>query len=175
MFASAASDHRRNINALFIAIFCLAGIAFRVAFRKPCLRTILPTRLAKSDWQEVTLSYAPEPLRILVPAPHPAVRSGVPVAAHADEAGWETRKTGSAALEWALVAAGLLEVARFSAPNFWDVAAGIALVQAGGGVVREHDGMRWIPMQRFAPASRAGEKPDLRSGDGQSSSEPGRG
>jgi hypothetical protein len=29
-------------------------------------------------------------------------------------------------------------------------------------VVREHDGMRWIPMQRFAPASRAGEKPDLR-------------
>jgi hypothetical protein len=35
-------------------------------------------------------------------------------------------------------------------------------VQSGGGVVREHDGMRWIPMQRFAPASRAGEKPDLR-------------
>jgi len=29
---------------------------------------------AKSDWQEVTLSCAPEPLRILVPAPHPAVR-----------------------------------------------------------------------------------------------------
>lgn len=88
--------------------------------------------------------------------------AGVPVAAHADEAGWETRKTGSAALECALVAAGLLEVARFSSPNIWDVAAGIALVQSGGGVVREHDGMRWIPMQRFAPASRAGEKPDLR-------------
>jgi hypothetical protein len=83
--------------------------------------------------------------------------AGVPVAAHADEAGWETRKTGSAALECALVAAGLLEVARFSSPNIWDVAAGIALVQSGGGVVREHDGMRWIPMQRFAPASRAGE------------------
>jgi len=29
---------------------------------------------AKSDWQEVALSCAPEPLRILVPAPHPAVR-----------------------------------------------------------------------------------------------------
>src|SRR5262245_10585636 len=90
--------------------------------------------------------------------------AGVPVAAHADEAGWETRKTGSAALECALVAAGLLEVARFSSPNIWDVAAGIALVRAGGGVVREHDGMRWIPMQRFAPASRSGEKPDLRAG-----------
>jgi hypothetical protein len=29
---------------------------------------------AKSDWQEVTLSCTREPLRILVPAPHPAVR-----------------------------------------------------------------------------------------------------
>ena len=87
--------------------------------------------------------------------------AGVPVAAHADEAGWETRKTGSAALECALVAAGLLEVARFSSPNIWDVAAGIALVQAGGGVIREHDGMRWIPMQHFAPAQRAGEKARL--------------
>ena len=89
--------------------------------------------------------------------------AGVPVAADADEAGWETRKTGSAALECAPVAAGLLEVARFSLPNIWDVAAGIALVQAGGGVVREHDGIRWIPMQRFAPGSRAGQKPDLRA------------
>jgi myo-inositol-1(or 4)-monophosphatase len=58
--------------------------------------------------------------------------AGVPVAADADEAGWETRKTGSAALECALVAAGLLEVARFSSPNIWDVAGGIALVRAGG-------------------------------------------
>ncbi|HEY1978522.1 MAG TPA: inositol monophosphatase family protein [Xanthobacteraceae bacterium] len=43
--------------------------------------------------------------------------AGVPMVADADEAGWETRKTGSAALECALVAAGLLEVARFAAPN----------------------------------------------------------
>jgi hypothetical protein len=67
------------------------------------------------------------------------------------------------ALECALVAAGLLEVARFSSPNIWDVAAGIALVRAGGGVVREHGGMHWAPMQRFAPVSRADEKPDLRA------------
>ena len=40
--------------------------------------------------------------------------AGVPIVADADEAGWETRKTGSAALECALVAAGLLEVARFA-------------------------------------------------------------
>ena len=57
--------------------------------------------------------------------------AGVPIVADADEAGWETRKTGSAALECALVAAGLLEVARFAAPNIWDIARGIALVEAG--------------------------------------------
>jgi myo-inositol-1(or 4)-monophosphatase len=94
--------------------------------------------------------------------------AGVPVAAHA-EASWETRKTGSAALERALVAAGLLEVARFSAPNIWDVAAGIALVQAGGGGVREHDGMRSRPLRAQA------KNRTCVPGDGQSSSEPGRG
>jgi myo-inositol-1(or 4)-monophosphatase len=89
--------------------------------------------------------------------------AGVPIAADADEVGWETRKTGSAALECALVAAGLLEVARFSSPHIWDVAGGIALVQAGGGVVREHDGVRWTPMRHFTPVSGSDQKPDLRA------------
>lgn len=92
--------------------------------------------------------------------------AGVPVVANTDEAGWETRKTGSAALECALVAAGLLEVSRFAAPNIWDVAGGIALVRAGGGVAREYDGTRWLPMDVFTPpATPSGvgeEKPDLR-------------
>jgi myo-inositol-1(or 4)-monophosphatase len=88
--------------------------------------------------------------------------AGVPVVADADEAGWETRKTGSAALECALVAAGLLEVARFAAPNIWDVAGGIALVQAGGGAVREYDGTRWSELELFTPLQRDAEKPDLR-------------
>jgi myo-inositol-1(or 4)-monophosphatase len=88
--------------------------------------------------------------------------AGVPVVANTDEAGWETRKTGSAALECALVAAGLLEVSRFAAPNIWDVAGGVALVQAGGGVAREYDGARWLPMESFTPFARAQEKPDLR-------------
>jgi myo-inositol-1(or 4)-monophosphatase len=78
--------------------------------------------------------------------------AGVPIAADADEAGWETRKTGSAALECALVASGLLEVARFASPHILDVAGGIALVRAGGRVVREHDGIHWRPMGRFAPS-----------------------
>ena len=88
--------------------------------------------------------------------------AGVPIAADADEAGWETRKTGSAALECALVAAGLLEVARFAAPNIWDVAGGIALVRAGGGDVREHDGQHWLPMRQFTPVPLKGQAADLR-------------
>jgi myo-inositol-1(or 4)-monophosphatase len=88
--------------------------------------------------------------------------AGVPVVANTDEAGWETRKTGSAALECALVAAGLLEVARFAAPNIWDVAGGVALVQAGGGEVREYDGKRWSALKSFTPQARESEKPDLR-------------
>jgi myo-inositol-1(or 4)-monophosphatase len=75
--------------------------------------------------------------------------ASVPVVANAKEAGWETRKTGSAALECALVAAGLLEVARFAAPNVWDVAGGIALIRAGGGIVRMRDGGDWMPMNSF--------------------------
>jgi myo-inositol-1(or 4)-monophosphatase len=88
--------------------------------------------------------------------------AGVPVVANADEVGWETRKTGSAALECALVAAGLLEVSRFAAPHIWDVAGGIALVQAGGGEVREYDGTRWSKLETFMPLPRNSEKPDLR-------------
>jgi myo-inositol-1(or 4)-monophosphatase len=76
--------------------------------------------------------------------------AGVPVVADADEAGWETRKTGSAALECALVASGLLEVARFESPNIWDVAAGIALIAAGGGSVQAYDGSGWAPLTGFA-------------------------
>jgi len=67
------------------------------------------------------------------------------------EAGWETRKTGSAAVECALVAAGLMQVARFASPNIWDVAGGLALVNAGRCEARVHDGQAWVPMRGFAP------------------------
>jgi len=40
----------------------------------------------------------------------------------AAESRWQICKTGSAAVECAFVAAGLLQVARFDAPNVWDVA-----------------------------------------------------
>ena len=40
--------------------------------------------------------------------------------------------TGSAAIECAFVAAGLLRAARFQGPNVWDVGGGVALVRAAG-------------------------------------------
>ena len=68
--------------------------------------------------------------------PNPAVRrrlAGEPRLDPGTVLPWETRKTGSAAIECAFVAAGLLEVARFERPNVWDVAGGLCLVTAGGG------------------------------------------
>lgn len=100
----------------------------------------------------------------VTPKVNPAVRrklAGVPVAA-AEDGHWETRKTGSAAIECALVAAGLLQVARFATPNIWDVAGGLALVEAGGGSIRQQTGKGWAPMQGFEPGQGADGKPDLR-------------
>lgn len=101
----------------------------------------------------------------VTPKANPAVRSrlaGVPLV-KAEDLPWETRKTGSAAIECALVAAGLLQVSRFSNPNLWDVAGGLALVQAAGGVIWEKHGDNWQPMQRFEPTKKGPEdEPDLR-------------
>lgn len=95
---------------------------------------------------------------------------GAPVARHRDptvrrflagepetdgaEAGlpWDVRVTGSAAVECAFTAAGLLRVARFRRPNVWDVAGGLVLVTAGGGVVRARTEDGWAPFEDFALA-----------------------
>jgi myo-inositol-1(or 4)-monophosphatase len=66
-----------------------------------------------------------------------------------DYANWQTRKTGSAALECALVAAGLMRVARFDTPNIWDVAGGVALVAIAGGEVRERSDEGWREFEEF--------------------------
>jgi len=63
---------------------------------------------------------------------------------------WDTRKTGSAAIECAFVAAGLLRVARFERPNVWDVAGGIALVRAAELDVRTIEAGQWTAMDRFS-------------------------
>ncbi|AUW59333.1 inositol-1-monophosphatase [Sphingobium sp. SCG-1] len=62
---------------------------------------------------------------------------------------WDVRKTGSAAIECAFVAAGLLQVARFATPNIWDVAGGIALAWASGATVLEKHSESWRPFVGF--------------------------
>lgn len=101
------------------------------------------------DGADVTPKVNPDVRRRLV---------GVPVATVSDGL-WETRKTGSAALECAMVAAGLLQAARFASPNIWDIAGGLALVFAGGGVARRRVDKEWIEMTAFEPGK---ENPDLR-------------
>src|SRR5262249_53790844 len=59
--------------------------------------------------------------------PNPAVRrwlAGIPNAGDASRFPWDVRVSGSAAIECAFVAAGLLRVARFDRPNLWDIAGG---------------------------------------------------
>jgi myo-inositol-1(or 4)-monophosphatase len=67
----------------------------------------------------------------------------------ADRGQWDYRKTGSAAVECILVAIGALEVARFAAPNIWDVAGGVALIRAAGGSVFSLRDGDWLPMTAF--------------------------
>ncbi|MBB4659038.1 inositol monophosphatase family protein [Parvularcula dongshanensis] len=74
----------------------------------------------------------------------------------------DLRKTGSAAIECAFVAAGLLSAARFQPLNLWDVAGGVCLAQAAGIEVRADTGQGMAPFERFEPMARGGAAPDLR-------------
>lgn len=63
---------------------------------------------------------------------------------------WDKRKTGSTAMECALVAAGSLRLARFDSPYVWDVAGGVALAIAAGREVRVRERHGWVPFESFA-------------------------
>ena len=94
--------------------------------------------------------------------------NGAPLAAHANPAirrrlggephasrqklSWDGRKTGSAAIECAFVAAGLLEMAWFERPNIWDVAGGMALVSASGREKMERRPDGWHAFDTFGHA-----------------------
>jgi myo-inositol-1(or 4)-monophosphatase len=70
---------------------------------------------------------------------------------------WDPRHTGSAAIECAFTAAGLLRLARLSRPKLWDCAGGVALLQAAGGKVLVRNEGRWQAFECFeAPLQRAG-------------------
>ena len=97
---------------------------------------------------------------------NPLVRRGLAGVPHTELSGlvWDTRKTGSAAIECALTAAGLLRVSYFEKPNLWDVAGGIALLFASGHEVRMREGKGWRKLDRFLPLPKdAGSPPDMRN------------
>jgi myo-inositol-1(or 4)-monophosphatase len=101
---------------------------------------------ARSD---STLRFDAQPvIRVANPTVHRRL-GGDPSAATAGLP-WDIRKTGSAAIECAFVAAGLLQVARFAQPNIWDVAGGIVLARAAGREVMVRDAQRWKRFDGFA-------------------------
>src|SRR5690606_6283971 len=91
-----------------------------------------------------TLRFDSQPV-IRVPNPMVHRRLGGDPSASTRGLPWDIRKTGSAAIECAFVAAGLLQVTRFDQPNIWDVAGGVALVQAAGRQVFVREGKDWKP------------------------------
>lgn len=82
---------------------------------------------------------------------------------------YDTRTTGSAAIECAFVAAGIFGSATFWAPSAWDVAGGVGLVRAAGGEVLTREGGVWVPFERFVAPS---ELPRRSAGRGASEEEP---
>ena len=91
---------------------------------------------------------------------NPLVRrwlAGEPEATSPQGVPWDVRKTGSAAIECAFVAAGLLRVARFERPNVWDVAGGLALVRAAGGTVLTRAARGWEAFDRFEAVAHSPE------------------
>jgi myo-inositol-1(or 4)-monophosphatase len=83
--------------------------------------------------------------------------TGEPRANSDERLPWDVRKTGSAAIECALVAAGLLRVARFAQLNIWNIAGGAAPVRAIGSEARTRTGQGWVTLERFeAKGTRSG-------------------
>jgi myo-inositol-1(or 4)-monophosphatase len=64
---------------------------------------------------------------------------------------WDTRHTGSSAIDCAFAAAGMLRLSRLPWPKLWDCAGGIALVNAAGGEVRLRVDESWQPFECFEP------------------------
>lgn len=95
------------------------------------------------------------PVRRLVGDVGPAPRRAAP---------FDRRVSGSAALECVLVAAGVLDAARFRRLWLWDVAGGIALVRAAGVPIWVGGRAGWTPFTAFHPPrrSRSGREPTLR-------------
>ena len=77
---------------------------------------------------------------------------------------WDTRVTGSAAIELAFVAAGIFQSARFWRLHIWDVAAGMLLVREAGGRALIRSGSEFVQLEQFEAPGEISEdrEPSLR-------------
>jgi myo-inositol-1(or 4)-monophosphatase len=78
---------------------------------------------------------------------------------------WDHRVLGTAAVEFAWVACGLLRLAHMPRPRLWDAAAGLTLLHAAGCSALTWEQGRWVPLLRFNPPS--GTQPTGRLADWQ--------
>ena len=70
---------------------------------------------------------------------------------------WDIRVLGTAAVEFAWVACGLLRLAHMPRPGLWDAAAGLVLLHAAGCSALTWEQGQWVPLVQFKPpASRQG-------------------
>lgn len=99
------------------------------------------------DGERMDLRRNPAVRRHLVGEPRVHADGSVP---------WDARTTGSAAIECAFVAAGLLRAAYFERPNVWDVGGGLVLAEAAGGDVRTYGPAGWVPFESFEQPASAG-------------------
>lgn len=107
------------------------------------------------DGKPLQLQINPAIKRRLAGSPHVGTSTDFP---------WDTRQTGSAAIECAFVAAGLMRVARFERPNTWDVAGGLALLRAAGAEILCGGPAGWQPFTHFeASVGTGGAQPLLRN------------
>lgn len=99
------------------------------------------------------------------PVLNPAVRRqliGLGKGADAEGLPGDVRRTGSAAVECALTAAGLLAATRIETPNIWDVAGGFPLLRAAGAAIRIDTGNGWQQFDCFKQHATADGENDLR-------------
>jgi myo-inositol-1(or 4)-monophosphatase len=85
--------------------------------------------------------------------------AGYPGSAVGRSAHFDRRVLGSAAVECAFVAAGLLRLTHLSRPSIWDIAAGAVLAEASGCSVFTKEADAWSPLTRFAGALREWRQP----------------
>jgi myo-inositol-1(or 4)-monophosphatase len=70
---------------------------------------------------------------------------------------WDTRVTGSTAIECAFVSSGIFAAATFWGPFVWDVAAGVVLIEAAGLEVWTLQDREWRRFERFEVPARVRE------------------